>query len=150
MLLYLDIISDDELVSDSFKLNDVDDIMYRVDTQMVADRDDEDGPDVINVISIHQLKEVQYKKKQYMMSIKKYIGAIVEKLTVTNPERVPIFKKKASEFLMKTILPNFAEYQLFSGKDMDPTGMIILAKYEGENITPSLFFWKDGVKEEKF
>lgn len=45
------------------------------------------------------------------------------------------------------VCDNFSDYQFFMGESCDPEGMHVLVLYEGE--TPYLYFFKDGLEEEK-
>ena len=58
------------------------------------------------------------KKKDVMTWAKGYLKLVAEKLTETNPERVPEFKK-GSTALFKFIVGKFDEFQIYSGKSMN-------------------------------
>lgn len=91
MLLYRDIISGDELISDAYNLKDVDDIVYEVDCAMVqikqgevdiganpsAEGEEEiteDGVETVNnVVYSFRLVSTTYTKKDYQIHIKSYL-----------------------------------------------------------------------------
>jgi hypothetical protein len=51
--------------------------------------------------------------------------AVKAHLQEKNPERVPIFEKKAQEFAKK-IVGNFKDYEFYVGESMNPEGMVAL------------------------
>lgn len=115
----------------------------------------DDVPKVLNVVKAFQLNETNYDKKGYMMAVKEYMAKLKKRLEEKNPERVDIFMKGAQNFV-KEVLSNFDEYVFFCGESYDPEGMVILCRYFEEKgadgqtkIKPVLYFFKDGLKEEK-
>lgn len=87
MLLYCDVVSGDEIVTDAFDLKDVDDIAYEVDCKTItikegadvdiganasAEEQEEELADgmiqVNNVVYSMRLVETQFDKKSYMVS----------------------------------------------------------------------------------
>ena len=77
-----------------------------------------------------------------------YMKEIKQQLQASNPERVPVFEKKAAEFAKK-IVGNFKDYEFYTGESMNPDGMVALLNYREDGVTPYLTFWKDGLKETK-
>ena len=149
MIIYRDIISNDEVLSDSFKPETVDDVVYKVKTAKILDDDDPDAGEFINLVKIHDLREVQYDKKTYGMQVKGYMAKVVAHLQKSAPSRVDTFKKNAQNFVVSTVMANFGDYQFYSGKEMNPEGMVILAKWEEGDLSPTFFIWKDGCISEK-
>ncbi|EPY51562.1 translationally controlled tumor protein [Schizosaccharomyces cryophilus OY26] len=168
MLLFKDAISGDELVSDAYDLKEVDDIVYEADCQMLtikqggdidigANPSAEDGADateegtetVNNLVYSFRLNPTSFDKKSYMSYIKGYMKTIKGRLQEKNPERVPIFEKKAVEYVKK-ILANFNDYDFFIGESMDPDAMVVLMNYREDGMTPYMTFFKDGLDAEKF
>ncbi|KAG0171836.1 hypothetical protein DFQ28_008592 [Apophysomyces sp. BC1034] len=167
MLLYLDVISGDEMVSDAFPVKEIDDIAYEVDCKMItlsegdvdiganpsAEGGDEEGAEsssqtVNNVIHSFRLVETSFDKKSYMTYIKGYMKAVKAHLAKTNPDRVPVFEKQVSVFIKK-ILGNFKDYEFYTGENMDTEGMVALLNYREDGVTPFFTFFKDGLKEQK-
>lgn len=114
MLLYQDIISGDEIVSDAFKITEIDDIAFEVDCQMVTIKEGADvdiganasaeGADegepledgmitVNNVVYSFRLQTTSFDKKSYMTYIKSYMKAVKAHLAANNPDRVPVCLK---------------------------------------------------------
>jgi hypothetical protein len=143
MLLYEDIISGDEMVSDGFKIIDVDDIAYEVNCRMVVVKEGEvdiganasaeeevealeDGAITVNdVVHSFRLQSTTFDKKAYMTYIKGYMKSIKKYLEENNPDRVPIFEDKVKDFVKK-ILGNFGDYEFYTGESMNPDGAVAL------------------------
>lgn len=143
MLLYEDIISGDEMVSDGFKIIEVDNIAYEVDCRMVVVKEGEvdiganasaeeeqealeDGAVTVNdVVHSFRLQSTAFDKKAYMTYIKGYMKAIKKYLEENNPDRVPIFEDKVKDFVKK-ILGNFSDYEFYTGESMNPDGAVAL------------------------
>jgi len=167
MLLYSDILSDDEMFSDAFPLKAVEDIVYEVDCQMITvkagadvdiganpsqeEREEalEDGTtQTNNVVHSFRLQKTTFDKKSYLTYLKGYMKTVKAKLAETNPERIEAFEKGAAAYAKK-IVANFKDFEFFTGESMNPEGMIALLNYREDGITPYFTFWKDGLKEIK-
>ncbi|QSL65967.1 hypothetical protein MERGE_003104 [Pneumocystis wakefieldiae] len=159
MLLYRDIISGDELISDAYNLKDVDDIVYEVDCAMVQIKQGEvdigeeeiteDGVETVNnVVYSFRLVSTTYTKKDYQIHIKSYLKKLKQHLQENQPDRVDIFEKNVTAFVKK-VLANFSEYDFYIGESMSVDGMVVLLNYREDGITPYMIFFKDGLREEK-
>ncbi|KAH7914165.1 translationally controlled tumor-associated [Hygrophoropsis aurantiaca] len=167
MLLYLDILNNDELFSSAFDPKLVDGIVYEVNCRMVpkddntevniganpsAEEQEEEGPLgggggdlIIDVVKNFKLQSVAFDKKSFLSVLKVYMKAVKAKLPA---DRVDGFTKGAEAFAKK-IIANFKDYEFYTGATLDPDGMIVLLNYRDDGITPYLTFWKDGVVEMK-
>jgi len=179
MRVYKDVFNGDELMSDSYPIVTLDDIIYEVETKMLsrskvgaidiggnpsaeegaedegADGDN-DAVTVNNLIDAHQLVETSYDKKSYLAHIKAYLKRMVpvvkEKALAAkkDPEaEVKQFQEKAQEFVKK-VVAKFDDYMFYTGEQMDPECMVVLKVYKEDGIIPYFLFWKDGLKEEKY
>ncbi|KAH9899874.1 translationally controlled tumor-associated [Cubamyces lactineus] len=167
MLLYTDVISNDEMFSDAFPIKEVDDIVYEVDCSMItvkpgADVDiganpsaeeqeeslEEGAQTVNNVVYSFRLQSTQFDKKSYLTYLKSYMKAVKQHLQENKPERVEAFEKGAQAFAKK-IVANFKDYEFYTGENMNPDGMVALLNYREDGVTPYFTFWKDGLKEVK-
>jgi hypothetical protein len=167
MLLYRDIISGDEMISDAFKIVEVDDIAYEVDCKMITvsaggdvdiganasaeeqQEELEDGAQQVNdVVYSMRLQSTEFDKKSYMTYIKGYMKEIKKRLQETDPERATVFEQNAPAFVKK-LLGNFKDYEFYVGENMDPEGAVGLLNYREDGMTPFLTFFKDGLKIEK-
>ncbi|KAJ3008306.1 UNVERIFIED_CONTAM: hypothetical protein HDU68_003153, partial [Siphonaria sp. JEL0065] len=125
MLLFTDIISGDEVLSDAYKLTEIDDFLIEVDCSMIKIRegdvdiganasaeggDDEgveEGEQIVNnVVYSFRLQSSGFDKKGYMSYIKGYMKAVKEHLTETKSPRLDTFQAKA-QVAVKKILENF-------------------------------------------
>ncbi|KAG8905744.1 hypothetical protein FRC01_008247 [Tulasnella sp. 417] len=136
MLLYTDILTDDELFSDAYPMKEVDGIVYEVDCAMIVVKEGdvdiganpsaeeiaeamEDGATTVNnVVHSFRLELTSFKKKGYGEHLKNYMKALKAKLAQTNPDRVEAFQKAANEFAKK-ILANFDKYDFVSCNGVD-------------------------------
>ncbi|KAG1128164.1 hypothetical protein G6F61_008069 [Rhizopus arrhizus] len=166
MLLYCDVISGDEMLSDAFPIKEIDNIAYEVDCKMItleegdidigANPSAEGGDEgvessaqtVNNVVHSFRLVETQFDKKSYMTYIKGYMKALKKELQETKPERVEAFEKGAAS-LVKRILTNFKDYEFYTGESMNPDGMVALLNYREDGVTPFFTLFKDGLSETK-
>ncbi|KAF3940123.1 hypothetical protein ABW19_dt0209158 [Dactylella cylindrospora] len=167
MIIFKDIIADDEIVSDVYDPKLIDDIAYEVDCQMItikqgadvdiganasaeeAEESLEDGTiNVNNVVYSFRLQSTSFDKKSYLTYLKGYMKAVEAKLKETDPDRVAAFKTGAQAFAKK-IVANFKDYEFYTGESMNPDGMVLLLNYRDDGITPFFTIWKDGLKEEK-
>ncbi|WFD26259.1 hypothetical protein MNAN1_001236 [Malassezia nana] len=166
MKLYTDKISGDEMVSDGYKIQEVDDVVYEVDAANIIVQDGEvdiggnpsaeeaaeaienGAEQVINIVHSFRLQATSFDKKSYLSYLKGYMKAIKQDLQETNPDRVPVFEKNAAEFAKK-IIGKFSDWEFYTGESMNPDGMVALLNYREDGVTPYFVFWKDGLKETK-
>ncbi|KDN37411.1 translationally-controlled tumor protein [Tilletiaria anomala UBC 951] len=166
MLLFTDIITDDEMLTDSYDMKEINDIVYEVDgKQIVIQEGDVDiggnpsaeeqaealesgAEQVIDVVHSAKLQQTSFDKKGYLTYLKGYMKSIKNKLQESNPDRVPAFEKGAAEFAKK-IVANFKDYEFYTGESMNPDGMVVLLNYREDGVTPYFIFWKDGLKSQK-
>ncbi|KAF3926207.1 hypothetical protein ABW21_db0208375 [Orbilia brochopaga] len=166
MLLFKDLICDDEIFSDAFPIKEVDGIAYEVECAMIqmkegdidiganpsaeeAEEGLDDGVQTVNnVVHSFRLQSTSFDKKSYQIYLKDYMKAVVKKLNETNPDQVDAFKAGA-QTLAKKILGNFKDYEFYTGESMNPEGMVALLNYREDGVTPYFTVWKHGLKEEK-
>ncbi|KAK9471897.1 translationally controlled tumor protein [Dipodascopsis tothii] len=167
MLLYKDILTGDEMISDAYDLTLVDDAVYEANCSMVqvgqgdvdigANPSAEDGGEALedgvetvnNVVYSFRLQQTSFDKKSFLTYIKGYMKAVKAKLAETAPDSVSAFEKGAQTYIKK-VIGNFKDYEFYTGESMDPEGMVVLLNYREDGITPYVCFWKHGLKEEKF
>lgn len=177
MIIYKDIVSGDEIISDSWKLNDVDDVVYEVDCKMVTlgaenidiganpsaeeggDDLDESTKQVNDVVHSFQLSpmfdgasKVYPDMKALSSQLKTYLKALVGKLKEEkgwDDAKINDFKTKVQGYFMKSIKPNFKDLDIYTGSTMTPEGMLVYLNYREDGVTPYLIIWKHGLSEEK-
>jgi len=164
MLLYSDLLTEDEMFSDAFPMKLVDDIVYEVDCQLItvkagADVDiganpsaedadealEEGATQVNNIVHSFRLQATSFDKKSFLGYLKGYMKAVKARLP---EERVEAFEKGAQAYAKK-IVANFKDFEFYTGESMNPDGMVALLNYREDGVTPYFTFWKDGVKEVK-
>lgn len=166
MIIYKDIISGDELLSDAYNIKEVDDVIYEADCAMVkvggdsvdiganpsaegGDEELDDGAEIVNnVVYSFRLQPTGFDKKSFLTYIKGYMKAIKAKLQESNPDAVPTFEKGAQAYVKK-IIGSFKDWEFFTGESMDPDGMVVMLNYREDGTTPFVAIWKHGVSEEK-
>ncbi|PSS18396.1 hypothetical protein M430DRAFT_27855 [Amorphotheca resinae ATCC 22711] len=168
MIIYKDIITGDEVMSDSYDLKEVDGVVYEVDCAMItlgavqvdtganasaeeADEGVEDGAvQVNNVVNSFRLQSTSFDKKSYLSHLKTYMKKVKEALKEkgASDEEVAAFEKGASAYAKK-IVANFKDYDFYIGESMDPDGMVLLMNYREDGVTPFVTVWKHGLTEMK-
>ncbi|KAK4545217.1 hypothetical protein LTR36_003396 [Oleoguttula mirabilis] len=169
MIIFKDILTGDELISDSYDLKEVDGAVYEADCRKItlgADNvdiganpsaeggDDEGGDDtattVIDIVHSFRMNETQFDKKAYLSHLKGYMKAVKEKMKERGAaeEDIKAFEKGAQGYAKK-IVGNFKDYEFLIGESMDPDGMVVLLNYREDGVTPYVTIWKHGLKEEK-
>jgi len=169
MKIYKDLISGDELFSDSFTMVLIDEVVYEVESKMVtkvegsydiganpseegAEEDeglDPSAPSKIDaLVDASRLVQTTYDKKGYMAHIKTYMKTLLDGLKAKDVSRVELFQKNAQNFVKK-VLGDFGNYEFFTGADMNTEGMVVLKNYRDDGVTPVYYFFKDGLIEEK-
>ncbi|KAJ1926851.1 hypothetical protein IWQ60_003437 [Tieghemiomyces parasiticus] len=168
MLLYTDIITGDEMVSDAYPIQIVDDVIMEVDCQLVtkgatqvdiganpsAEGGDDEGVEesggeqVNNVVDSFRLQSTSFDKKSYLTYIKGYLKQIKAELAKSNPERIPAFEAGAQKFVKK-VVGDFKNYDFYTGESMNPDGMIALLNFREDGVTPYFSLFKDGLKAVK-
>nr|AUN87841.1 translationally controlled tumor protein [Palaemon carinicauda] len=167
MKVFKDLISGDEMFTDTYKHEIVDDAFYMVvgknttvtegDIQLdganpSAEEADEgtesSAVSGIDVVLFMRLQETGFgSKKDYLTYMKEYIKSLKSKLEGTPAaEKLPAIQKPLAELLKK-----FKDLQFFTGESMNPDGMVVIGDYkevDGEE-RPVLYFPLLGLEEEK-
>ncbi|CAK3798039.1 Translationally-controlled tumor [Lecanosticta acicola] len=170
MIIYKDIITGDEMISDSYDLKEIDGVAYEADCGKITiggenidiganpsaeDGGGDEGADdqkqqVIDVVHSFRLNETSFDKKAYLGHLKDYMKKVkaAMKERGASDEEVTGFEKGAQSFAKK-IVANFKDYEFLIGESMDPDGMVVLLNYREDGVTPFVTLWKHGLKEEK-
>ncbi|KAK7409499.1 hypothetical protein QQX98_008349 [Neonectria punicea] len=169
MLIYKDIITGDELLSDSYDLK-FNGAVIEADCAMIvegeveiniganasAEETEETGGNnevmkVNNIVHSFRLQSTNFDKKSYKLYIKGYLKRVRAKLVENGAteEAIKTFEKETGEFYTQTLIPDFAKYEFFTGESMDPDGMVVLLNYRPDNVTPYVIIWKHGVEAMK-
>ncbi|KAK1751812.1 translationally controlled tumor protein [Echria macrotheca] len=168
MIIYTDVITGDEIISDSYDLKEVDGIAYECDCAMITEgavqvdiganasaEEAEEGVEdtevkVNNVVHSFRLQSTQFDKKTYLTYLKGYMKAIKKHLQDSgkSEDEVKEFETKAQGFAKK-IIGNFKDWEFYTGESMNPDGMVVLLNYREDGTTPYVVVWKHGLKETK-
>ena len=171
MKVYYDIISGDEMISDSYKITPVfDGVGAEVPSRLVnkdtaevdigrgnqfggggEDEAVEDKAEKVNdIVDAFRYTETSYGKADYTTYIKGYMKRIKTELEKSNPDRVAGFMAGAKE-MVTWILKNFDEFQFFMGEKCDTEGSLALAYYKNpEDAAPTFVYFMDGLKGKVF
>ncbi|KAL6800476.1 translationally controlled tumor-associated [Trichoderma camerunense] len=169
MLIYKDLITDDEIISDSYDLKEVDGIVYEADCAMItegavnvdtganasAEEADEGLEDaevkVNNIVHSFRLQSTSFDKKGYLAYLKGYMKAVKAGLQAKGApaEEITAFEKGAQTYVKEKLLPNFKDFEFYTGESMNPDGMIVLLNYREDGVTPYVIVWKHGLTEMK-
>lgn len=168
MIIYKDLITGDEIISDSYNLKEIDGVAYEADCKKItignenidiganpsADEAEEGVDDnartVIDVVHSFRLNDTSFDKKSYLSHLKTYMKKVKEAMKTkgASDDEVKEFEKGASNFAKK-IVGSFKDYEFLIGESMDPDGMVILLNYREDGITPYVTVWKHGLSEMK-
>eukprot|EP00794_Sanderia_malayensis_P011012 gene11012-12175_t len=168
MIIYKDAITGDELFSDSYKIEVVDDILYHVYGKFVKESSDDSNINIganpsaeeeqegfeanvttgIDVCLANRLVDSSMTKSDYKKHVKAFSKAL---LANAKPERAEFLKANLPKAVAK-FLESFDDYSLFVGESVQEGGTVVLCKYADNCIigsTVDVWVWKDSVVEEK-
>lgn len=137
-----DIITGDELISDSYNLKEIDGVVYEADCSKItiggdtvdiganpsaeeAEESTEEGKQqVIDVVHSFRLNETSFDKKSYLSHLKGFMKEVKQKMkdNGASDEQVTEFEKGASGYAKK-IVANFKDFEFLIGESMNPDGM---------------------------
>ncbi|XP_021772864.1 translationally-controlled tumor protein homolog [Chenopodium quinoa] len=167
MLVYQDLISGDELLSDSYPYKELfNGCLWEVDGKWIVkggvDVDiganpsaegagEDEGVDdqavkVVDIVEIFRLQEQPaYDKKQFVAWVKRYIKNLTGKL---EPEKADEFKKNV-EAATKFLMSKLSDLQFFVGESMHDDGATVFAYYKEGASDPTFLYFAHGLKEIK-
>eukprot|EP00742_Colponemidia_sp_Colp-10_P000112 GILJ01000124.1.p1 GENE.GILJ01000124.1~~GILJ01000124.1.p1 ORF type:complete len:174 (+),score=41.69 GILJ01000124.1:121-642(+) len=173
MKVYQDLFTGDELLSDSYQLNEVfDGAGYEVESSMITKGavnidigcgnefggGDEDGgvddssaeEKVIDIVDAFRYQQTGFSnKKEYLTYIKGFMQKVKKHLEDNNPDRVDVFMKGASA-MVKHVASNFDDFNFYMGESNDPEANLVLAYYKEGALAPTFLYFVDALKEVKF
>ncbi|MCJ1470218.1 hypothetical protein MMC07_008863 [Pseudocyphellaria aurata] len=152
MIVYTDIVSGDEIISDSWTLKEIDDVVYEVDCAMQevgathintganpsAEEAEESLQDdvqkEINVVGAFKLQLLGDRlsgdkgfasSKAYHAQLKAYLKLAGKALLAKGLEKEEIIAilDKARKYYKDVIEPNFDNYDFYAGQSLDPNGL---------------------------
>ncbi|XP_052189496.1 translationally-controlled tumor protein homolog [Diospyros lotus] len=167
MLVYQDLLTDDELLSDSFPYKEIQNgvlwevegkwvVMGAVDVDIGANpsaegNGDDEGVDdqvvkVVDIVDTFRLQEQPaFDKKQFVTYMKRYIKLLTAKLDADKREEF----KRNIEGATKFLLSKLSDLQFFVGESMHDDGTLVFAYYKDGATDPTFLYFAHGLKEVK-
>ncbi|KAL5713063.1 hypothetical protein ACHQM5_015176 [Ranunculus cassubicifolius] len=167
MLVYQDLLTGDELLSDSFPYKEIENgVLWEVEGKWVVqgavDVDiganpsaegggEDEGVDdqvtkCVDIVDTFRLQEQPpYDKKQFLTYMKRYVKLLSDKL---EGEAAECFKANVSS-ATKYILSKIKDCQFFVGESMADDGVVVLAYYKEGATDPTFLYFAHGLKEVK-
>ncbi|XP_047945950.1 translationally-controlled tumor protein homolog [Salvia hispanica] len=167
MLVYQDLLTGDELLSDSFPYKEIENgclwevegkwvVTGAVDVDIGANPSAEGGGEdegvddqavkVVDIVDTFRLQEQPpFDKKQFIGYIKKYIKALTPKLDAEKQEEF----KKSIEGATKYLVSKIKDLQFFVGESMHDDSSLVFAYYREGATDPTFLYFAHGLKEIK-
>ncbi|XP_047318573.1 translationally-controlled tumor protein homolog [Impatiens glandulifera] len=167
MLLYQDLLTGDELLSDSFPYKEIHNgILWEVEGKWVVkgaldvdiganpsaeEGGEDEGVDdqsvkVVDIVDTFRLQEQPaFDKRQFMAYMKKFIKVLITKLDTANTE---VFKKNI-EGAIKFLLSKINDLQFFVGESMLDDATLVFAYYKDGATDPTFLYLGHALKEVK-
>ncbi|PPD67815.1 hypothetical protein GOBAR_DD35305 [Gossypium barbadense] len=135
MLVYQDLISSDELLSDSFPYKEIENgMLWEVEGKVV---------DIVDTFRLQE--QPPFDKKQFVVFMKKFIKNLTPKL---DAEKQESFKKNI-EGATKFLLSKLKDLQFFIGESMHDDGCLVFAYYKDGAVDPTFLYFAYALKEVK-
>lgn len=168
MVVYTDILSGDEIISDSCKIIDIGDGVWEVDgkmfqlenqnvdlganpsTEEVNENAEEETKQSMMLDLAYQFRWTTIPKvtiKTYTADLKAYAKRVLIKMQDSgqSSEEIANFKTGISKFLKK-IEQDWAKYDVYMGESMDENSMHILVAFREDGVTPYATVLKHGLE----
>ncbi|CAI4217831.1 unnamed protein product [Parascedosporium putredinis] len=156
MIIYKDLLSGDEIISDSYDLKEVGGVIFEADCSMITEGNvsvdtganasaeeaeealDDQEVKVNDIVHSFRLQSTTFDKKSYLTYLKGYMKSVKNKLQENGADASVIkeFETGAQKYVKETLLPNFKDFEFFTGESMDPDAMIVLLNYREDGVTP--------------
>ena len=167
MLVYQDLLTGDELLSDSFPYKEIENgVLWEVEGKWVVQgavdvniganpsaegADDDEGVDdqavkVVDIVDTFRLQEQPaFDKKQFVTWVKRYIKLLPTKLSAEKAEEF----KKGIEGATKFLLSKLKDLQFFVGESMHDDATLVFAYYKEGAADPTFLYFAHALKEVK-
>ncbi|KAI4338520.1 hypothetical protein MLD38_023569 [Melastoma candidum] len=167
MLVYQDLLTGDELLSDSFPYKELFEgalwevegkwvVRGAVDVDIGANPSAEGGGDdegvddqavkVVDIVDTFRLQEQpSFDRKQFVTYMKRYIKLLTAKLEAEQQEAF----KKSIEAATKFLLSKLSDLQFFVGESMHDDSSLVFAYYKDGATDPTFLYFGHGLKEIK-
>lgn len=177
MIIYKDIISGDELLSDTFIIKEVDGVLWEANCRKYlkgqesfqldganpsAEGEDDEGDAEGVQTMVHDIEEqfrlvwlkdeegMKPSKDSFKGHLKTYVKGVNAKLKEkgTSEDTIKAFQSGAGA-AVKKILGNYENYDVLMGQAMDGNAMHVLIDFRDDGVTPYATLWKHGLEEMK-
>jgi len=171
MIIFKDILTGDEMFTDSSKIKLIDGCIWEIECKSVtrklgdvaldganpsAEELDEGTDEAVesglDLVLNQRLVETGFTKADYKNYLKTYTKALQEKWKENglSEEAIAEAKVKLTD-AVKKVLKNLDDYQFFLGESTNPDGAVGLLEYRdsGDGEKPIMMFFKHGLEEEK-
>ncbi|KAM1171586.1 hypothetical protein ACFXTH_021946 [Malus domestica] len=159
MLVYQDLLTGDELLSDLFPYKEIHNgVLWEVDgnpqyigaNPSAEGGGEDEGVDdqavkVVDIVDTFRLQEQPPYYKQFFTWVKSYIKLLTPKLDGKSQE---VYKKNI-EAATKFLLGKLSDLQFFVGESMHDDGGLVFAYYREGATDPTLIYFAHGLKEIK-
>ncbi|KAL2220538.1 TCTP family protein [Thermoascus aurantiacus ATCC 26904] len=179
MIIYKDILSGDELFSDTFNIKEVDGVLWEADCRKylkgaetfqleganpsaTGEDADEGGDgegerkmvydieDQFRLVWLKAEEGMKPSKEAFKAHLKSYVKKVNNKLKERGASEETIKEFQAgAPNAVKKILANYDNYDVLMGQSMDGDAMHVLIDYREDGITPYATLWKHGLEEMK-
>jgi len=172
MIIFKDLITGDEMFTDSSKYKVIEDCLYEVECRHVqrkhgditldganpSQEDVDEGTDEVlesglDLVLNQRLVETGFSKNDFKSYLKLYTKTLQDKWKEVGKSDSEIADAKAKfTIAVKKILPKVADLQFFMGESSNPDGLIAFLEYRDNangGETPIMIFMKHGLEEEK-
>ncbi|KAF5452338.1 hypothetical protein F2P56_027345, partial [Juglans regia] len=148
MLVYQDLLTGDELLSDSFPYKEIENgILWEVEGKWVVQGGvDDQAAKVVDIVDTFRLQEQPpFDKKQFVTYMKRFIKLLTPKLEGEQQEKF----KKNIEAATKFLLSKLSDLQFFVGESMHDDGCLVFAYYKEGATDPTFLYFGYALKEVK-
>ncbi|KAJ5241603.1 Translationally-controlled tumor protein [Penicillium citrinum] len=179
MIIYEDIISGDEILSDTFKITPAKDcpILWETDCRKYLKKGNEDfqlegaNPSAEEAeeaggegeaVMVHDIEDqfrlvwlkpeegLKPSKDAFKAHLKSYVKKVLKKLEENGAPAEAIAEfKSGAPTALKKITANYDNYDVLMGQSMDGDAMHVLIDFREDGVTPFATVWKHGFKEVK-
>lgn len=86
---------------------------------------DDNVTQVNNIVHAFRLQSTSFDKKGYLSYLKGYMKAVKAKMQEKGApaEKIAAFEKGAQGYVKEKLLPNFKDFEFYTGESMDPDAM---------------------------
>ncbi|KAJ5088866.1 hypothetical protein N7456_012482 [Penicillium angulare] len=179
MIIYTDVVSGDEMLSDTFDIKPSPDcpILWEVDCRKYMKKvgediqleganpsaeDAEDDGGEGETVMVHDIEDqfrmvwlkveegLKPSKEHYKAHLKTYVKKVMKALEAKKADAAVVDEfKKNAAAAIKKISANYDNYDVLMGQSMDGDAMHVLIDFREDGVTPYATLWKHGLNEMK-